>query len=323
MLGMHEARYDDVSEKERTDPEGRRVACVACAYVPDGGLAQYNSRSFHTHEYHSYVHDRKVAFDFMMACHRKYDAGMEYDLHVVDNGSPDKEFQETLDALDVPVHRRENRMFSFGAWKWAYENLPDYDYYVFEEYDWVPSGDGWLSAFMEKWNGDKGIGLVGNLVEDRGWKGIEDKNKCLSDETVRKMQDGDINAAFMAKIAPHRKKMYNLDSEYYFVSRKVLDEVAERGWLMWDCAPMTWMSPAYNELAFSQPFLELGYKISSFNDGKHTMWYSIYNRGTINKWWHGWDRCAPMIPEQLRNFDEKIAKRYEWYEGAKSYASDA
>lgn len=303
---LQEARYlDPVSRIEIPDRnaiQNPRVLVVLCSYVPQGLNAPYNSRLFGTHEFVRYQHNRLECLKFVIDAYSHITAGVPFDLVLVDNDSPSVRVAEYYKTLDCLVIHRENTYLSFGAYKLAWETFgQDYDYFVFHEMDWTPARNNWLRYLIDIWESDSEIGMIGNLIESRGW-------------TANPVTDGQkVNNAFIEKINRNRKNQYNLDSEYLFTDRTVLQQMDKAGWLLFPCEPQTDLSPAYNELAFQQPILELGYKIRCFNDGKHTMFYGIYNRGMSKQWNHGFENLAPFIPEQVRLFVSEFRSYFNFY----------
>ena len=123
----------------------------------------------------------------------------------------------------------------------------------------------------------------------------------------------------MAKTNPDRDRQFNLDSEYLFADKIVLEQMMEHGgWNIFPCEPEVKLSPVYNELALQQPILEMGYKIACYNDWEHTMFYATYNSGMPSKWDHGFEKMAPFVPEQTRIFCKEMRKYFKWYEGKTS-----
>ncbi|HDD45193.1 MAG TPA: glycosyltransferase [Candidatus Desulfofervidus auxilii] len=280
-----EAFYIDPKFKGIYKPS---VLCVIAVYVPKGKIAEYALRS--KQGYSRYKHDRLEALKFCLKCYECFNAGVDYDLVIIDNDSPDEEAQEFLENCGYKVFRRENRYYSYGAYKYAWDLFGDsYDYYLFHEQDWVPAKDGWLLELIERQLSNRYIGSVGNCIEQRGW-------------TENPVTDGQrINNRFIEKISPHRKKQYNLDGEYFLIPSKILKQVDKKpGFLLFPCAPETNLSPAYNELAFHQPILELGYKLKAYSDGRHAFFHGICMKEPQVE--RPIKDITPMVPEQTRFF---------------------
>jgi hypothetical protein len=305
---MQFGQYEN-PENLREHPErekSNKTLVVLCTYIPIDETLQYNTRK--GDDYKRYYHNRLECLKFVLACYRYYSAGVEYDLLIVDNDSPSENFRRYLENCGYQFYIRPNTFFSFGAYKSAWKNLGKYyDYFVFHEMDWAPCHNGWLKQFIDIWQADKNIGMIGNLLEERGW--IEGNE--LTDEDK-------VNNAFIEKINPNRKYHYNLDSEYLFTDKKVLEQMDKVGWLLFPCVPETSLSATYNELAFQQPILEMGYKIAAFSDKKHTMFYAICNQDFYfgNK---GFENLTPFVPEQARYFCPEIKEYFNWYKGADSF----
>ncbi len=316
-------KYDDprhsVEKPERKFAGQERTLVTICTHFPHNHWQEYKTRSqVDPDDLRGYQHDRIKCLDFVLACFRHFEAGARYDLIIVDNSSPNKQACEWMNGLNYPrVYTRENTYFSFGAYRWAYHHsipnaaVPDltldlkseFDYLLFMEMDWVPAKHGWLKDLMDHWHSDREIGMIGNFIEARGVN--------YPPET----EGQEINNAFIEKINPNRQFHYNLDSEYLFTSREVLDKMMKHdGWLMFPCEPETELPPTYNELAFQQPILEMGYKLSCYDDGNHTMFYATHNRDFPPKWDHGLNwKLAPLIPEQSRYFRQDVRDYFHFY----------
>ena len=273
-------------------------------YIPEGLSAWYNSSDYDG-ACTGYNHNRLESLKFTLDCYKHYKAGADYDLIVVDNNSPPQNATLNLfKSLDVPVYIRENTYYSFGAYKYAWDRYgKNYDYFVFHEMDWCPSKSGWLKDLIDYWNSDNQIGMIGNLVEEHSQ---DDANETVS--------------RIVKFLNPNRQKQYNLDSEYLFTDKVILEQMENNGgWNLFPCEPETDETPVINELGMQQPILEMGYNLACFNDGKHTMFYSIYNREfPSNKWNYGLDKLSPFVPEQTRMFCPEMQKYFEWYKGASS-----
>ena len=293
----------------KRDPQAKTL-CVMCTYIPKTAYAKYTTRSFGTDEIRAYCHDRFECLKFTLAAHKHWDPGMPCDLIIVDNSSPHLEAVEYMRDGNCKLlfYSRQNTFFSFGAYIWAYENFgSEYDYFVFHEMDWVPSNHNWLKGLIDFWVSDHTIGMIGNLIETRGsnYPAVNDNQKT--------------NNEFIEKIAPHRTQMWNLDSEYLFTNRFVIEQMLKNGgWQVYPCVPVTDLAATFNELAFQQPILEMGYKIASYNDGEHTMFYATYNNGFVDKWNHGMDKLAPFVPEQTRFFVPEMATHFDFYDHKKN-----
>jgi hypothetical protein len=305
---ISEARYDHpvstVDKSIRNALDASKTLVVLCTYIPRGLTFKYVSK-FHTKTtFFEYFHDRLACLEFVLSCYKHFDAGAPYDLLIIDNDSPSERTQHYFQNLDVPVIQRENTYYSFGAYKAAWDQFKDdYDYFVFHEMDWTPCQQGWLQIFIDLWNSDPEIGMIGNLIEVREWS----ENPQNNDEYASNM--------FIEAINPNRLLHYNLDSEYLFTDKHVLRLMDDTGWpIFFKCLPEVEISPAYNELAFQQPILEMGYKLRCFNDGDHTMFYGTYNRDFPSQWDNGLEKLAPFIPEQVRLFIPQFCDYFDFYD---------
>ena len=302
-----ELKYENPANKieipKRLHIENPRILVTLCSYIPQGLMAQYSSRLFNKgYTYIPYLHNRLECLKFVLASYKHIDAGLPFDLVIVDNDSPSHQALAFLKNLDIPVISRENTYYSFGAYKAAWDQLgKDYDYFVFHEMDWTPARHNWLRYLVDIWESDSEIGMIGNLIESRQW----------TDSPAT--QGAIVTNRFIEKINKNRKLQYNLDSEYFFTDRVVLSQMDRAGWLLFECVPKTGLPASFNELAFQQPLLEMGYKLRCFNDNKHTMFHGLLNRGLPQKWKHGFENLAPFIPEQVRLFIPEYRDYFGFY----------
>ena len=302
---MPKKRYIDPKnpvDKIKREYINQKTLVVMNTYIPESGSSEYKTRSYIDHEYKSYIHNRVECLKFTLACYKHYNAGVNYDLIIVDNSSP------ITPTVDVPIYVRENTFYSFGAYKYAFEKFgKDYDYFVFHEFDWCPSKDNWLKDLIDYWNSDNQIGMIGNLIEEF------DYNDNNTPDVIKRI---------IKKVNPNREFIYNLDSEYLFTDKEVLNKMVDTcgGWNIFPCSPEVEETPVINELGLQQPMLEMGYKLACMNDEKHTMFYSLYNSGfPKHKWNYGLDKLAPFVPEQTRNFVPEMSEYFKWYKDKPSF----
>lgn len=310
---LKKAKYENPKvnvQKPDREYKDQKTLVVMNTYVPFSNKAEYNTRSYATHLHSPYTHNRLKCLEFTLAAYEHFDAEVDYDLLIVDNDSKSKELDKVLKKNGVKFEKRENTYYSFGAYKYAWDKYgKDYDYFVFHEFDWIPAKHGWLKDLIDYWNSDKEIGMIGNLIEQRGY------NPEVKDNTVQYINE------VMRKVNPDRDFQYNLDSEYMFTDHTVLTQMESNGgWNLFKCSPEVDESPIINELGFQQPILEMGYKLACYNDDEHTMFYAIYNNGFPKKWWHGFDKVAPFIPEQTRLFVPEVRDYFGWYDHANNWS---
>lgn len=273
-------RYEDALHKNVVP----RVAVVITSYIPDNGVR----------EYWLGVKDYKLdTLKMNLASHKHYTPGISYDLIIINNGVTNKEGLEFLNSIGAL--QRENLGFGFGGWKFAWETFKDkgYSHYLFTEDDMAPTKDGWLRDIFDKFYSEDGIGSVGSYVETH---------------TI----DSGIAKQTLVALGSDRKLFYCFDGCFTFTSSEILRQVDTIGGLtVFDCKPHGKLSPSVNELAFQSQILELGYYITSFNDGNH----SVVHGGQIFE--GGFEDKGPMEPIVNLNGRFKIpevAKIYEWYQ---------
>lgn len=224
-----------------TDPKYERVqpkiAVVIPCYVPENPVKNYG-------------HFQENKLDTIMTnigAHAFFDAGVAYDIIIVDHSPKEMIFPDECIVL-----RKPNFGYSFGAYKQAWEEYRGkYDFYLFAEDDIIPSKDGWLTEIVMKFLSKEDIGCVGNFVEARS---INENSSDIAWNLLNYK----------------REMMYNFDGAFHFTSSKILKQVEKIGGLpVFECQPVTNLSATINEMIFQQPILELGYRIESFADGKH------------------------------------------------------
>jgi len=304
---ISEVRYDNptscVNKPERCVSDNSKTLAVLCTYIPEGLVSQYVSKSHKGSPEPQYFHNRLECLKFVLACYYHFDAGASYDLVIIDNDSLSKRLFDYFRSLDIAIMQRENTYYSFGAYKDAWDYFKgDYDYFIFHEMDWMPCRHDWLQMLIDLWNSDSEIGMIGNLIESREWSDSPQN----SDDHASNM--------FIEAINPDRLLQHNLDSEYLFVDKHVLTLMDQTGWQLFKCLPEIPVSPAYNELVFQQPVLEMGYKLRCFNDGRHTMFYGAHNQDFPSQWNHGTENLTPFIPEQARLFMPEFRSYFDFYD---------
>ncbi|MEX0595176.1 MAG: glycosyltransferase [Candidatus Paceibacterota bacterium] len=239
-----------------------------------------------------------------MACHKYYNPGADYELIIVDNSSTDKKTQEYLTSLPNQVIKRENTGFSFGAYKNAWEVFGDkYDYYLFCEQDIVPTKDGWLQEIVSRFLSNKNIGAVGNVLEGYRDRKYFEQWSFFKPGLVGKYWEQE----------PWRQ--CNLDGAFMFTSSRILNECGLQVFYMKlvdPNEPESWdVTPGINELFWQHPILDRGYRLSSFDDGKHK-----YTNGICYMDWGILKDCeeyAPMIHGQTLYCMEEMKKYFSWY----------
>lgn len=288
---MKEGRYTDPKNKVDIRP---KIANVIVTYVPENQIEFVPVRSpAEPHEYEHYNENKLETIKFTLACHNHYKAGAEYDIIIVDNDSKDKEALEYINSLPYQVFHRENVGFSFGGYKMAWDMFGDkYDYYVFNEQDGVPAKDGWLLDLVNRFVSEGSIGSVGNNVEAHNLE----SHYCRDIKTL-----ANVNRDFI----------YNLDGFMSFTSSKILKQVEVNGGFK--IVPVKGdVLAEYNELLSQQPILELGYKLSAFNDGEHMSYHgvSFLKKDPAFKDM-SYDKMAPMVLGHTRLY--ALKDYFSWY----------
>ncbi len=294
---MREGKYSDPVKNIEKTP---RVACSMCVYVPEGQIEIYDICSYKNKDFRqSFTENKLESVKFTVECYKHYNAGVDFDLIVIDNGTADTETLRYLESLaDVTVLHRTNSGFSFGAHKFCWETFRDkYDFYLFNEQDWGPAKDGWLSEIVERFLSDKEIGMVGNFVGDR--------------PTYPIGSIGDLKKI----LGSTREFLYDLDGCYSFTSSRLLKQLEDHNLLsVLSCEPETGLNAMYNEILWPQGVLELGYKLSSFNDQEHIQHYGVYIKDLENFADKLTDsKMSPIVQGNARFFNDRFKQYFSWY----------
>lgn len=259
MHGLVKGQYTNPKYGRKIRP---KIVNVIVTFVPNGQKEECSATSHVTGKDHEmYIENKLETIKFNLACHKHYMAGLDYEIVIVDNGSEDAEtktFLRKLEDSGMRIFRRENLGFSFAGFKYAWEKLKnEYDYFLFNEQDGVPSKDDWLLEIMKKFHSETAVGAVGNNVEG-AWD-LETEHKEIRN---------------LCPYIGDRRYTYNLDGFMTFTSASILRQVDEIGGLF--VLPVEGDAHAErNELIFQQPILELGYRIISFHDGNHIVYAGV------------------------------------------------
>lgn len=299
---MREGHYDN----PKYPVEKRaKILCVICTYVPVGGY-EMNCPGLSSHNHHKkilYAENKIDTVKFNLACHKHYKPGVDYEIAIVDNESPEPEFRKYLRELvkeGYKVYKRPNVGFSFGAFQWAWKQFGrKYDYYLFCEQDGVPAKDNWLRDVLVYFHGEPNVGAVGNFVESR---------------TISESKDFFRDMAKACSLLKDRDWMCNFDGFFSFTSSTVLEEC--NGPFVFDLKGQALIEAraTWNELCFHQPILEAGYKLISYFDLKHILWKGQYvldhdprfDRLPLS-------RVAPLVLAHPRLLDPRARELFKWY----------
>lgn len=276
---MKEARYED---PRHPDIQGK-IVCVIPLFIPPGRKKGYGH----------WVEDKFESLCMTLAAHEHFKSGVDYDLVLVDNGSPRD--VEVFEKAGYRILHRENEGYGFGAWKHAWEVLRDegYDFFLFTEDDNAPTFDGWLADIVSLFLSRRDVGAVGNFVEAHGHFGISDEVQELR--------------------GTKREGLYCFDGAFTFTSASVLRQVDAHGGLpVYPCQPHHERSATVNELAFQQPILELGYALVSYSQSGRLLIHGseLYSGDLLNRG----PMPAPIINHNARRRVPEVAKIFEWYE---------
>lgn len=283
-----------------------KIAVVICTFV--GKQVESVPGRFREREGTDHVQFDENKLDllkFNLACHEHYEAGVDYELIIVDNSSVNQATNEFLSGLKYKVIKRENTGFSFGGYQYVWEMFKDkYDYYLFCEQDIVPCKDNWLKEVVLRFLSDKDIGAVGNILE-----GYRNRDYFEQWSFFKPGLVGDY-----WKQEPWRQ--CNLDGAFMFTSSRILGECGMQVFNMKRNSadnPDDWdITPGVNELFWQHPILNAGYKLASFDDGEHK-----YTNGICYMDWgilKDLKEYAPMIHGQTFYCMQEMKNHFSWYE---------
>ncbi len=97
----------------------------------------------------------------------QHQPGQDYDLFLSANGldySPANDLRRLFKEIFV----RENTGFNLGSWNYAWQHLTAYDRFLFLQDDCVVLRNGWLGAFVRRFDRTRNCGLVGETLQ-YGW----------------------------------------------------------------------------------------------------------------------------------------------------------
>jgi hypothetical protein len=275
-----------------------KILCVICTYIPQGQVEKTAlvRSNIPPYLHRTYPENKLASLQFSIACHQRYDAGVAYDIVLVDSSSPDPGAQEYFKTLPYTVHTREDVGFSFGSRQFAYEQYKDqYDYFVFCDQDVVPTKDGWLTELLTMFHFEPGIGAVGVHVEQHN----------LSQGYCKPMKKH-------IKILEEAEELNNFEGTFMFTSTKVLNDCQDLGGM--NVLPVVGgehdgtYQAIWNELSHQVSMLEHGYSLLSMDDThKYYAGVSFWDKQPG----HETRLLAPVMLGHVRLFIER--DYFSWY----------
>ncbi len=198
----------------------------------------------------------------------EYPAGADYDLFLCANGlgySPPEE----LVPLFKNIFIRENTGYNLGAWNYAWQQLPDYDRFLFLQDDCVIRRHMWLSDFIECFDSNTRCGLVGETLQ-RGW-GKPWSMMCNPEPMDRKDREPVKRAAWVSFVRnmlaqwgiPEGPTGLHITTVVQFTSRAVLEEVDGYN------IGLTKEQAIAAEVGFSRKVEAKGYKLVQIGRRRH------------------------------------------------------
>lgn len=288
--------YPPKRNRKKSKIENPRIACIMPVYVGSSARTHYIYIGEDENKEWNYLEDKLESIKFSLECHKKFKTNLAYDIILINNGTENQDAINFYISTGLKVLSRENKGFSFGAFKYAWENLKDYDYYLFIEADHCPSKDYWLEELVSEFE-KEGVGAVGNVLETRGIT----KKAPFEIYTT----DNQEMIKFFLKKLGRKDWMCNLDGAYTFTSKEVLNEAEKFGGMKVFTDDI---EPAYmgvtNELAFQQSILRAGYSISAFghqrfSDSDRIYFFGIRSGDLIRPF--DKDKLAPIVNGNTRH----------------------
>ncbi len=188
------------------------------------------------------------------------EAGVDFELAIVcnTNNSNQEKFLLNLESKKIKILIRENTGFNIGAWDYGWRNLPPSDNYLFLQDDCYILRRGWLKAFVDKFEQDSNMGLLG---ESLNWNFLWEK------APPSKKEDAILYRNFLAKNQiPEGDTARHLQSLILFTSRSILEQI--NGFIIAD----TYREAIASEIAISQKVEALNYEINQVKPN-HPFYY--------------------------------------------------
>jgi hypothetical protein len=199
----------------------------------------------------------------------EYAAGTNYDLFLSANGleySPPAEVMSLFKKIFV----RENTGWNLGAWNYAWQQLPDYDRFLFLQDDCVVRKHRWLSSFIACFDKTRKCGLVGEKLQSHWGKLWE--TMCNPTPINRKDRDPVKRAAWVAFVRdmmaqwgiPEGSTGLHITTVVQFTSRAILEEVGGYN------IGLTKEQAIAAEVGFSRKIEAKGYKLVQIGLRRHS-----------------------------------------------------
>lgn len=294
-----------------------RVAVVVTTFIHESQNEMVCMRRRSNENTLAYQENKLELLKFSIARYQHYNPGVDFDLVIVDNSSPNEEAQKYLKKLSderVKVLSRENTGFSFAAAEYAYKTfLDEYDYYFFCEQDAAASKDYWLRDLINVFLSDRNIGAVGNVVEDYRYKEFFDSHP-------------EYNLKMLGEYSESKNfRQCNLDGMAFLTSSSVLKKLYENGGFnIQYMSPKntydTWdVNPVNNELFWMHNLLNMGYELVGHNDGNH-----IYAHGITHADFGEMDqlpleKLSPIMHGQTLYSNKRMREYFSWYKDMENF----
>ncbi len=293
-----------------------KVLVVIPVYVGPQARSVYQNFDEDMQRQNNWTDNKLESIKFTLKCHQFFKTAVPYDIVIVNNGTEDADALEYYEQCGYKVYNRENEGFSFGAWKWYWDNVgrkDNYSHYLFQEADYSPCKNFWLEEIIDEFYKDDEIGAIGNVLETRGYKENDSPIEIYTTEPEGVIQD------FLDRIGTKRRWMCNLDGCYTFTSKEVLRFVDDFGGLrVFPCSGGNTadqkLSASTNEILFQQPILELGYKIAGFGHQDFGRSERIYFFGVRNgdlKRDFDKDKLVPIVSGNTRISCDQMGKYFK------------
>ncbi len=221
------------------------------------------------------------------------DSGAIFDSLIVCNGSSEQ-VENFINKSNLShkfqVVKRPNFGFNIGAWDYGWKYLSNYRNFLFIQDDCIIIRENWLKAFVDKFNHDHQIGLLGERINWRNsWDDLaqSNSNSYHKKHTLngQKMPRIDLYRAYLSKNSiPEGVTAEHIQSLILFTSKQVLEQI--RGFPLGE----SYGEAIASEIAISKKVQAAGYNIAMVNPDKcfyyisHPQW--LERKGKVKRLLH-------------------------------------
>lgn len=196
------------------------------------------------------------------------DSGTSFDSLIVCNGFSNKVenlINQSNLSHNLRVVSRPNHGFNIGAWDYGWRCSPNYHNFLFLQDDCIIFRKNWLKAFINKFNDNNQIGLLGESINwHTSWDELSksDYNNYHKGHTlsVKKMRRIDLYRAYLSKnLIPEGLTADHLQTLVLFTSKQILEQI--KGFSIGE----SYGEAIASEIAISKKVQSAGYEIAMVN----------------------------------------------------------